>query len=67
LILSVGQWILSITTERNINMAVKSYKLMKLEELGVFIQNKKTGAWYCGFKEDVDLTEYLYAAGMFEH
>ncbi len=48
-------------------MAIKSEKLIKLEELGVFYQDKKTGEWFCGYKEYVDLTPYLYAAGMFEH
>lgn len=48
-------------------MAVKSEKLMRLEEVGIFYQDRTTGAWYNGFKEDVDLSPYLYEAGMFEH
>lgn len=48
-------------------MAVKSYQLMKLEELGVFYQDRKTGGWYTNISSEYDLMEYLYAAGMFEH
>lgn len=48
-------------------MAVKTYHLIKLEELGVFYQDRDTGEWFTGYKEDVDLTPYLYKAGMFEH
>ena len=48
-------------------MAIKSYQLMKLEELGVFYQNRTTGKWYCGWQEDGDLTAILFEAGMFEH
>jgi hypothetical protein len=47
-------------------MAIKTYQLIKLEEQGVFWQDNK-GRWFTGFREDVDLTPYLYAAGMFEH
>lgn len=39
---------------------------MKLEELGVFYQDRRTGCWYNGFREDIDLTPYLLEAGMFE-
>lgn len=47
-------------------MAVKTYQLISLQEQGVFWQDKD-GCWYTGFREDVDLTPYLYKAGMFEH
>jgi len=44
---------------------IKSDKLMKLEEVGVFYQDSD-GGWYPGYKEYVDLTPYLLKAGMFE-
>lgn len=49
-------------------MAVKSYKLMRLEELGILFQDRKTGGWYISAGLDgVDITDDLFAAGMFEH
>jgi hypothetical protein len=45
---------------------IKSDELMKLEEVGVFYQDHTTGEWFCGFKEDIDLTPYLIKANMFE-
>lgn len=48
-------------------MAIKTYQLMALEKSGVFWQDRVDGKWYNGFREDVDLTPYLYDAGMFEH
>lgn len=48
-------------------MAIKSDRLMALEKAGVLWQDKTDSKWYNGFREDVDLTPYLYAAGMFEH
>lgn len=46
---------------------LKSNKLMRLEEVGVFYQDRKTGEYLNGLKDDVDLTPYLLKAGMFEH
>lgn len=46
---------------------IKSSTLMRLEELGVFYQDKETGEWFNGLKEDVDLTPYLLKAYLFEH
>lgn len=46
---------------------IKTYHLEKLEEAGVFFQDKKTMEWFVGFHDDVDLTPYLLEAGMFEH
>ncbi len=40
---------------------------MRLENVGIFYQDRKTGAWYNNFTTQVDLTPYLYQAGMFEH
>ena len=48
-------------------MAIKSYRLIKLEELGIFRQDRKTGKWYINVHEEYDITEELYKAGMFEH
>lgn len=48
-------------------MAIKTYQLMKLEELGVVYQDRTTGEWYSGRKEDTNITKELFAAGMFEH
>lgn len=45
---------------------IKSETLIKLEEQGVFYQSSE-GGWYCGWREDVDLTPYLLACGLFEH
>lgn len=45
---------------------IKSDKLIRLEEVGLFFQDSK-GRWYNGYREDVDLTEILLEAGMFEH
>ena len=46
---------------------LKSEKLMALEEQGVVFQDKKTGEWFCGIREDCDITQELLNAGMFEH
>lgn len=46
---------------------LKSEKLMRLEEVGIFYQDRSDGKWYSGYKEYVDLTPYLLEAGMFEH
>lgn len=46
---------------------IKSKRLMKLEEVGVFYQDRKTGEWFNGLKDGVDLTPYLLKACMFEH
>ena len=46
-------------------MAIKTYQLMKLEELGVFYRGAQ-GEWFINVAEDLDLTEYLSKAGMFE-
>lgn len=48
-------------------MSIKTYHLIKLEELGVFIQDKKTSEWYTGYPEGVNITRALELAGMFEH
>ena len=46
---------------------LKSEKLMKMEKAGIFYQDRKTGEWFNGFREDIDLTPYLLECGMFEH
>ena len=44
---------------------IKTYKLMKLEELGILFRDKK-GGWYVSAGLDgVDLTNDLLKAGMF--
>lgn len=50
-------------------MELKSEMLMKLEELSIFWQDKKTGGWYTGFKEDYDMTPEFKKAGLiyYEH
>lgn len=46
---------------------IKSDALMRLEREEIFFQDKKTGKWYNGLKDDVDLTPYLIKVSMFEH
>lgn len=44
---------------------LKSERLMKLEEVGIFWQSS-SGKWYNGMEGGVELTPYLLEAGMFE-
>lgn len=47
-------------------MAVKTYQLMKLVELGILFQYQ--GGWFVSAGLDgVNIEDSLYAAGMFEH
>lgn len=47
-------------------MAIKTYHLIKLEELGILFQYK--GGWYVSAGLDgVDIQDALFSAGMFEH
>lgn len=45
---------------------IKSDKLIRLEEVGIFFQDSK-GGWYNGYENYIDLTDMLLEAGMFEH
>lgn len=47
-------------------MSIKTYHLIKLEELGVVYQNRKTSEWYIGMHGDTNITKELELAGMFE-
>lgn len=46
---------------------IKSEMLMRMEEAGIFYQDRKTGTWHNGFREEVDLTPYLLDCSLFEH
>lgn len=47
-------------------MAIKTYQLIKLQELGILFQDK-TGWYVSAGLGGVDITDELFAAGMFEH
>lgn len=48
-------------------MAIKTYQLIKLQELGILYQDDKSHWFVNGLYLDCDITDELFAAGMFEH
>lgn len=47
-------------------MAIKTHQLIELERLGVFRRGAK-GEWFINMDDGIDISEYLFKAGMFEH
>ena len=45
-------------------MLLKHQFLQNMEKEGIFYQERDSGTWHPGYKEDVDLTPYLIKAGL---